>query len=92
MQRSCKLANKNIRIKKHIWCSINIVSNEKWFDIIESTFDRFTNAFKQNIKIYDSNFELLVKYYIEKIKPDLMIPNVLSHMLLCKRFSDENFD
>ena len=44
-----------------------------------------------DIKIYDSNFEFLFKY-VEKMKHDLSIPNVLSHMLFCKRFCDENFD
>ena len=35
---------------------------------------------------------MLCKHYIGTIKCDLMIPNVLSHMLFCKRFCDQNSD
>ena len=85
-----RLVDNYPRFKKNIWYSKNIISNEKWFEIIETTFDRFLDTFKTHIKICD--VELLVKYYIEKIKNDLMILNVLSYMLFCKRYCDQNFD
>lgn len=88
----CKLVNKNPRFKKHIWCSINIISNVEWFENITTVLDRFMNTLKKDMKIYDSNFEFPVKYYIEKIKLDLLNPIVLSDMLFCKRFCGESFD
>ena len=56
------------------------------------TLDRFMNTLKNDIKSYNNNFELLCKHYIGTIKRDLMIPNVLCHMLFCKRFCDQNID
>lgn len=47
------------------------------------------NTLKNDTKIYNNNFELLAKYYIEKIKHYLLIFIVLSHMLFCKRFCNE---
>ena len=73
-----KLVNENSR-----FYSRNTLSNKKWFNIITATLDRFKGTLKNDIKIYDSNFELFAKYYIEKTKNDLLIPNVLSHMLFC---------
>ena len=68
----------------------NVTSNESWFGIVTETFDTFMNILKNNIKIYDDIFELLCKHNIEIIKHDLMIPNILSQMLFCKRFYDHN--
>ena len=78
-----KLVNENSRFKSHLFYSRNTLSNKKWFDIIMAILDRFKGTLKNDIKIYDSNFELLAKYYIEKTKNDVLIPNVLSHMLFC---------
>ena len=34
----------------------------------------------------NNDLELFCKYYVENLKYELLIPNVLPHVLLCKRF------
>ena len=70
-----------------------MIFNEKWWIHINKTLENFMCSLRNKVHVsQNKELDLFCKCYIENLKYDLTIANILSYMLFCERYISRDVD
>ena len=91
-KNACYAVSKYKRYKTYIDTSKKVICDEKWYKIIDKNLNMLFIQIKNDLPITCFCFQSYILYSIQRMKQELLIFNVLSHLLFCKIVCDYECD